>query len=66
MAALKQIAANCQFDPPEYTSQLRNVFVAGLRDDAMLQKFYEKEDFLSQTDAGPSFDVCQNAGRGPN
>ena len=49
MTALKQIAANCRFDPPEYSSRLRDVFVAGLRDEMMLQKFYENENLLSQT-----------------
>ena len=36
---LKQIAANCQFPGAEYDSRLRDIFVAGLREDQILQKF---------------------------
>ena len=45
--ALKQIAANCRFEPNEYGSRLRDV--SGVRDESMPQKFYEKEDLLTQT-----------------
>ena len=47
--ALKQIAANCQFSPGEYDNRLRDIFVAGLCDDTMWQKFYEKDDLLTQS-----------------
>ena len=35
--------------PNEYDKHLRGIFAAGLSDDAMLQKFYEKDDLLTQT-----------------
>ena len=45
--ALKQIAASCCFAPAEYHSRLRDIFVAGLRNDEMLQKFYERDNLLT-------------------
>ena len=46
--ALKQIAAKCRFAPSEYDSRLRDIFVAGLQSDEILQKFYELDDLLSK------------------
>ena len=46
---LKQIAANCQFTAAEYDGRIRDIFVAGLRKDQMLEKFYEKDDLLSRS-----------------
>ena len=45
---LKQIATNCSFKAGEYEDRLRDSFVAGLKDDSILQKMYEKEDLLTQ------------------
>ena len=45
--ALKRIAANCCFAPAEYHSRVRDIFVAGLRNDEMLQKFYERDNLLT-------------------
>ena len=45
--ALKRIAANCCFAPAEYHGTLRDIFVAGLRNDEMLQKFYERDNLLT-------------------
>ena len=46
---LKRIATNCSFKAGEYEDRLRDIFVAGLKDDSTLQKMYEKEDLLMQT-----------------
>ena len=45
---LKRIATNCSFKAGEYEDRLRDIFVAGLKDDSILQKMYEKEDLLTQ------------------
>ena len=45
--ALKRVAANCCFAPAEYHSRLRDIFVAGLCNDEMLQKFYERDNLLT-------------------
>ena len=45
---LKRIAMNCSFKAGEYEDRLRHIFVAGLNDDSILQKMYEKEDLLTQ------------------
>ena len=53
---LKGIAANCWFAPKEYHSRLRDIFVAGLRNDDMFQKFYKRDtqfiDDISRTGTG--------------
>jgi hypothetical protein len=43
---LQQIAANCCFTPSKYDSWLRDMFVAGLKSDEMLLKFYEQTDIF--------------------
>ena len=45
--AWKRLAANCCFALAEYHSRLRDIFVAGLRNDEMLQKFYERDNLLT-------------------
>ena len=45
--SLKQIVAHCAFTNLEYECRGRDIFVAGLHDDQMLQKLYEKEDLLT-------------------
>ena len=45
---LKRIATNCSFKAGEYEDRLRDIFVAGLKDDSILRKMYEKEDLLTQ------------------
>ena len=45
---LKQIATSCSFKAGEYEDRLRDILVAGLKDDSILQKMYEKEDLLTQ------------------
>ena len=47
--ALKQIAVNCSFSGAEYDNRLRDTFVAGIRDDLILQKLYEREDLLTNS-----------------
>ena len=43
---LKQTTAYCQFTAAEYDGRLRDIFVAGLREDQKLKTFYEKVDLL--------------------
>ena len=45
---LKRIATNCSFKAGEYEDRLKDIFVAGLKDDSILQKMYEREDLLTQ------------------
>ena len=45
---LKRIVMNCSFKAGEYEDRLRDIFGAGLNDDSILQKMYEKEDLLTQ------------------
>ena len=49
LTAIKHVAANWPFMPNEYGSRLRDMFALGIRDDAMLQRFYEKDYLLTQT-----------------
>ena len=44
---MKRLAANCCFAPAEYDSRHRDIFVAGLRNDEMLQKFHERDNLLT-------------------